>query len=264
MQTITQRLAQELGVKDHQVEAAVNLLDEGSTVPFIARYRKEVTGGLDDTQLRNLEERLRYLRELDERRATILKSIEEQGKLTPELEADINAADTKTRLEDLYLPYKPKRRTKAQIAREAGLEPLAMALLGDATLNPDTIAAEYLNPDHKIDDTKAALDGARQILMEQFSENAELIGRLREFVWEHVLLRSKVVEGKEEEGHKFSDYFEYEESLKSIPSHRALALFRGRDEGVLQLSLVTKEETEEEGVKKQPHPCEKIIAEEYA
>lgn len=235
--TIEQRIAQELNAREAQVIAAIALLDEGATVPFIARYRKEVTGGLDDTQLRLLEERLGYLRELEERRATVINSIEEQGKMTEALKTAILGADTKTRLEDLYLPYKPKRRTKAQIAREAGLEPLADALFADPTLDPDTEAANYLNPDHEIKDTAAALDGARQILMERFAEDAELLGQLRDYCWEHGLLRAKVIEGKENEAAKFADYFDKAEAIKAVPSHRALAMFRGRSEGFLNLSL---------------------------
>ena len=236
--TIAQRIANELAVKVSQVEAAIALLDEGSTVPFISRYRKEATGGLDDTQLRTLEERLTYLRELDERRVTVLKSIDEQGKLTPELKAAILAADTKTRLEDLYRPYMQKRRTKAQIAREAGLEPLAKALLADPALVPEQEAAQFIDADKGVADAAAALDGARQILMEDFAEDAELVGRLREYLWEQGHMVSKGVEGKEEEGAKFSDYFDHREPLKGVPSHRALALFRGRKEGFLNLSLV--------------------------
>lgn len=235
---IAQIIATELSVRLAQVEAAIALLDEGATVPFIARYRKEATGGLDDSQLRTLDERLVYLRELAERRETVLKSIEEQGKLTPELQALIMAADTKTRLEDLYRPYMKKRRTKAQIAREAGLEPLAKALLADPGMSPEQEAAAHINTEHGIADAAAALDGARQILMEDFAEDAELVGRLREYLWQDGYMVSKVVEGKEEEGAKFSDYFSYREPLKTVPSHRALALFRGRKEGVLNLSLV--------------------------
>ncbi len=264
MNTIAQRIAEELSVQDWQVTAAITLLDEGATVPFVARYRKEVTGGLDDTQLRNLEERLRYLRELEERRETILASISEQDKLTPELEQQIREAETKNRLEDLYLPYKPKRRTKAQIAREAGLEPLAQALLQDPTLDPEATASGYLNPDHAehpIVDTKQALDGARQILMEQFAEDAELLGKLREFLWDSALLVSKVAEGKTEEGAKFSDYFEHNEPLKNMPSHRALALFRGRNEDVLRLSIQLSPE-EETGLTA-THPCEGMIANHF-
>ena len=217
---LAQKIAQELAVQPQQVIAAITLLDEGSTVPFISRYRKEATGGLDDTQLRNLAERLAYLRELDERRETVLKVIDEQGSLTAELKAEILAADTKTRLEDLYRPYMKKRRTKAQIAREAGLAPLAEALLADPTLDPEQQAAGYIDVDKGVADSKAALDGARQIVMEQFAEDAELVGSLREFLWQNGQLRSKVVEGKEQEGAKFSDYFDAAELIKDIPSHR--------------------------------------------
>ena len=234
---IIQTIADELTVGKHQVNAAIELLDEGATVPFISRYRKEVTGGLDDSQLRTLQERLGYLRELEERRVTILKSIDEQGKLTPELKGSILGADTKTRLEDLYLPYKPKRRTKGQIATEAGLEPLADALFNDATLNPETEAASYLNAEHKIDDCKAALDGAKFILMERFSENAELLGQLRDYMLNNAVFNSTVAPGKEQEGSKFSDYFEHSEVVKKIPSHRALAMFRGRREGFLHIKV---------------------------
>jgi len=235
--TLYQTIASELNARPQQVEAAVKLLDEGATVPFVARYRKEVTGGLDDTQLRNLEERLRYIRELDERRTTVLANIQEQGKLTPELEGLIQAADSKTRLEDLYLPYKQKRRTKAQIAREAGLEPLAKQLLADPSLLPEATATAYVDADKGVADTAAALDGARQILMEQFAEDAELVGKLREMLWEEAHIKCAVVKGKEEAGAKFSDYFDFSEALKKIPSHRALALFRGRKEGVLSFSI---------------------------
>ena len=234
---ITARIAEELGVRTAQVQSAIGLLDEGATVPFIARYRKEVTGGLDDTQLRHLESRLGYLRELEDRRATVLDSIREQGKLTSELEQDILAADTKTLLEDLYLPYKPKRRTKAQIAREAGLEPLALTLLSNPELNPDAEAAGYLNPEAGIADAAAALDGARQILMERFAENPAIVAELREKIWRDGVLVAKVAAGKEQEGAKFRDYFEYEEAIAKIPSHRALALYRGRNEGILDLHL---------------------------
>ncbi|TXH35682.1 MAG: RNA-binding transcriptional accessory protein [Rhodospirillaceae bacterium] len=241
MPSIEARIATELNARDAQVKAAVELLDGGATVPFIARYRKEVTGGLDDIQLRTLDERLRYLRELEERRTAILKSVEEQGKLTPELEKDIRFADNKARLEDLYLPYKPKRRTKAQIAREAGLEPLADLLLGDPTKTPETEAAAFIDAEKGVADTKAALDGAMQILMERFAEDADLIGRLRDFVWENARLVSKVVEGKADAGAKFSDYFDAAEPIAKIPSHRALALFRGQKEEVLTLALVMDE-----------------------
>ncbi|MFO1388386.1 Tex family protein [Cellvibrio sp.] len=266
--SIFKRIADELTVQEQQVSAAVALLDEGATVPFISRYRKEVTGGLDDGQMRVLEERLRYLRELEERRASILKSIIEQEKLTPELERDINLADTKNRLEDLYLPYKPKRRTKGQIAKEAGLEPLAEALMADPTLNPEVEAAKYLNAEHKIDDTKAALDGAKYILMEKFSEDAELLGRLRNFLTQEGTLSARAVAGKEtdttQEVQKFRDYFEHDEPLKSVPSHRALAMFRGRNEGVLTLAIKVGDETTVLALNKQAgHPCETMIGEHW-
>jgi uncharacterized protein len=234
---IIARIAEELGVRAQQVRATVELLDEGATVPFIARYRKEATGGLDDGQLRTLEVRLGYLRELEERRQTVLDSIREQGKLTPELEQAILAADTKTLLEDLYLPYKPKRRTKAQIAREAGLEPLALDLLANPALAPEAEAAKYLNPEHGVDDAAAALEGARQILMERFAEDAALLGELREKLWSEAILVASVAEGKEQAGAKFRDYFDYAESIAKLPSHRALALLRGRNEDVLNLTL---------------------------
>ena len=256
---IIQRIAEELTIKPQQVSATIALLDEGATVPFIARYRKEVTGALDDTQLRTLQERLTYLRELEERREVILNSIREQDKLTPELEQEINVAETKTRLEDLYLPYKPKRRTKAQIAREAGLAPLAEALLNDPTQIPETLAQNYLNTEHQINDAKAALEGARQILMEQFAEAAELVGELREYVWLHGVVQSTVVAGKEEEGAKFADYFAYAEAINKIPSHRALALFRGRKEGVLLLQLKLDTETSNEN-SKEFNACETKVA----
>lgn len=234
---VTQRIAEELSVNPKQVNAAIALLDEGATVPFISRYRKELTGGLDDTQLRFLEERLYYLRELNDRRATILASIASQDKLTPELENAINAADTKTLLEDLYLPYKPKRRTKAQIAREAGLEPLADALLADRTLIPETIAAAYIDAEKGVPDIAAVLEGARQIIMERISEDAELLAELRERIWQKGVLHSTVATGKEQEGEKFKDYFDYQEAINKIPSHRALALFRGQNENMLTLIL---------------------------
>lgn len=230
-------IAQELKVKISQVETAIQLLDEGATVPFIARYRKEATEGLDDIQLRFLAERLLYLRELDERRLVVLNSIREQEKLTPELEQNILAADSKTRLEDLYLPFRPKRRTKAQIAIEAGLEPLAHALWKDPTLDPEEQASQFINVEHAIEDTKAALEGARHILMEQFAEDAHLINELREYLWQHAIVRSVGSSKKKEAINKFSDYFEYSEAIKKIPSHRALALFRGRRESVLQVTL---------------------------
>ncbi len=257
MNSISRRIADELGVREQQVNATVALLDEGATVPFIARYRKEITGSLDDSQLRTLEERLRYLRELEDRRGTILNSIEEQGKLTDELRTAIEAADTKNRLEDLYLPYKPKRRTKAQIAKEAGLEPLADALFDDPTLDPETTAAGYLNAEAGIDDAKAALDGARYILMERFAEDAELLGALRDFVWQEGQLKVTVVDGKENEGAKFRDYFDHIEPLKKVPSHRALAILRGRNEGILAYSLVMGDAEDD---RRQPHPAEQRIA----
>jgi protein Tex len=256
MRRIEDIIAVEIGCQPRQVEATVALLDEGATVPFIARYRKEATGGLDDTQLRNLDERLRYLREMEDRRAAILKSITEQEKLTPALEKQINEADTKTRLEDLYLPYKQKRRTRAQIAREAGLEPLADGLLNDPTLTPEDEAAKYLNSEHKVESAKDALDGAKQILMERFAENADLLTRLRTWLWEKGEVQAKVAPGKEQEGIKFRDYFDHHETLAGIPSHRALALFRGRNEGILHIGMVLPEELESAI----PHPCESMVA----
>jgi len=238
MVTIEARIATELNADVSQVKAAITLLDGGDTVPFISRYRKEVTGGLDDTQLRLLDERLTYLRELDDRRSTVLKAIDEQGKLAPALKQSILEADTKTRLEDLYRPYMIKRRTKAQIAREAGLEPLADLLFADPTFPPEETAANYVDADKGVADVAAALDGARQVLMERFAEDAELVGELREHFWDNGLLHSTVVAGKEHEGAKFSDYFDKREAIKDIPSHRALAMFRGRSEGILQLLLV--------------------------
>ena len=234
---IASTIAEEIGARPVQVEAAVGLLDEGATVPFIARYRKEVTGGLDDTQLRDLETRLAYLRELEDRRATILASIEEQGKLSDELRADIEGADSKARLEDLYLPYKPRRRTRAQIAREAGLEPLADGLLADPSLVPEEFAAGFVDADRGVADAKAALDGARAILIERWGEDAALVGELREWLAREGLIRSKVIEGKETAGEKFRDYFDHAEPLAKIPSHRLLALFRGRREEFLALDL---------------------------
>jgi uncharacterized protein len=238
MPAIIEVIAQELAVAPRQVATAAALLDDGATVPFIARYRKEATGGLDDTQLRQLESRLGYLRELEDRRAAVLKSIDGQGKLDDALRAEIDAADNKQRLEDLYLPFKPKRRTKAQIAREAGLEPLADALLADPIRGPEQQAAAYVDAGKGVADVAAALEGARQILMERFAEDPELTGRLRERLWEQGILVSRVMDGKEQEGAKFSDYFDYREPLRRIPSHRALALFRGRNQGILALDLL--------------------------
>ncbi|MCE1182279.1 MAG: RNA-binding transcriptional accessory protein, partial [Rhodocyclales bacterium] len=260
---IEHRIAIELNVRPAQVNAAIQLLDEGATVPFIARYRKEVTGGLDDTQLRTLEERLTYLRDLEDRRTAILASIEEQGKLTPELKAEINNAETKQRLEDLYLPYKQKRRTKAQIAREAGIEPLALALLDNPELTPDDEAEKFLNAEAGFADTKAVLDGARQILMEKFAEDADLLRQLREYLTEHGQVRSQVIEGKELEGAKFRDWFDFAEPIESMPSHRALALLRGRNEGFLSVSLALDSELDEENIKPGPNPCEQRIAARY-
>lgn len=236
-ESLSRIIADELSVKPQQVLSAITLLDEGNTVPFVARYRKEVTGGLDDTQLRQLETRLSYLRELNDRRQTILKSIEEQGKLTPELRSSINETQSKTELEDLYLPYKPKRRTRGQIAIENGLEPLADLLWNEPQNNPEEAATAYINAEKGVDDTKAALDGARYILMERFSEDAGLLAKVRQYLWKNAHLVAKVIEGKEAEGAKFSDYFDHHEPIANVPSHRALAMFRGRNEGILQLSL---------------------------
>ncbi|WP_312143209.1 MULTISPECIES: Tex family protein [Stutzerimonas stutzeri subgroup] len=258
MDSINSRIANELGVRPQQVAAAVALLDEGSTVPFIARYRKEVTGSLDDTQLRNLEERLRYLRELDERRVSILASIEEQGKLTPELKREIDLADTKTRLEDLYLPYKQKRRTKGQIALEAGLGELADALFGNPDLTPEQQAERFVDAEKGFADVKAVLEGAKYILMERFAEDADLLAKLRDFLKHNATLSARVVPGKESEGAKFSDYFEHDEVLKNTPSHRALAIFRGRNEGILSVSLKVGDE-----VPGSMHPGEGMIGERF-
>ncbi|EIB97374.1 Tex family protein [Pantoea sp. Sc1] len=237
MNVLSQIIASELQARPEQVDAAVRLLDEGNTVPFIARYRKEVTGGLDDTQLRQLETRLSYLRELEERRQSILKSIDEQGKLTDDLARAINTTLSKTELEDLYLPYKQKRRTRGQIAIEAGLEPLADTLWQDPSHTPEQLAAQYVDADKGVADVRAALDGARYILMERFAEDAALLAKVRNYLWKNAHLVSRVVEGKEEAGAKFRDYFDHHEALSSVPSHRALAMLRGRNEGVLQLSL---------------------------
>lgn len=255
---IETRIAKAVGASDDQVRAAVNLLDEGATVPFIARYRKEVTGGLDDTQLRDLQEQLIYQRELEERRASILQALSDSGKLTEELERDIWAADTKQRLEDLYLPYKPKRRTRAQVAREAGLEPLAMMLWEDPMRDPETQAAAFVNPDKGVADVRAALDGARDILAEVFFENADMLEELREFLWKKAYLVSKVVPEKETDpaAAKYSDYFDYDEPIETVPSHRALAVFRGRQEGLLTVKVLLTEEEEALPV----HPCQALIA----
>lgn len=255
---IETRIAKAVGASVDQVRAAVDLLDEGATVPFIARYRKEVTGGLDDTQLRDLQEQLIYQRELEERRASILQALSDSGKLTEELERDIWAADTKQRLEDLYLPYKPKRRTRARVAREAGLEPLAMMLWEDPMRDPETQAAAFVNPDKGVADVRAALDGARDILAEVFFENADMLEELREFLWKKAYLVSKVVPEKETDpaAAKYSDYFDYDEPIETVPSHRALAVFRGRQEGLLTVKVLLTEEEEALPV----HPCQALIA----
>ncbi|TVK97555.1 RNA-binding transcriptional accessory protein [Shewanella algae] len=260
MHNIAQIIAQELNVREQQVAATISLLDEGATVPFVARYRKEVTGGLDDTQLRNLHTRLGYLRELNDRRQVILSSIEAQGKLTAELKHAINEADSKTRLEDLYLPYKPKRRTKGQIAIEAGIEPLADAIYaaaGNADMNPEQAAEAYLNPAAGFADAKAVLDGARYILMERIAEDAELLAKVRSHLQQSAVIESRLIAGKEKEGAKFRDYFEHTEKLSSVPSHRALAMLRGRNEGVLSLSMNADPEAEA----KAGSYCEVLIAE---
>ena len=255
---IETRIAKTVGARVDQVRAAVTLLDEGATVPFIARYRKEATGGLDDTQLRDLQEHLIYQRELEERRAAILTALSESGKLTEELERDIWGADTKQRLEDLYLPYKPKRRTRAQIAREAGLEPLAKLLWEDPLRDPETEAEAFVNADKGVADVRAALDGARDILAEIFYENADMLEELREFLWKKAYLVSKVVPEKETDpaAAKYSDYFDYDEPIETVPSHRALAVFRGRQEGLLTVKVLLTEEEEALPV----HPCQELIA----
>ncbi|MFJ5075310.1 Tex family protein [Streptomyces sp. NPDC088553] len=257
--SIEARIAEELGVRERQVKAAVELLDGGSTVPFIARYRKEATEMLDDAQLRTLEERLRYLRELEDRRSAILDSVREQGKLTEELEARIRAADTKARLEDIYLPFKPKRRTKAQIAREAGLGPLAEGLLADPSVEPAAAAAAFVDAEKGVADAAAALEGARAILAETFSEDADLIGELRERMWGRGRLVAKVREGQEEAGSKFADYFDFTEPFTALPSHRVLAMLRGEKEDVLSLDLEPEEPSELPG----PSSYEGIVASRF-
>ncbi|MDF2179241.1 Tex family protein [Aliiglaciecola sp. CAU 1673] len=257
---IIEKIASELSVSPQQIQAAVQLLDEGATVPFIARYRKEATNGLDDTQLRTLEQRLGYLRELEDRRQVILKSIAEQEKLSAELEQKILAADNKTELEDLYLPYKPKRRTKGQIAIEAGLEPLANQLFGDPIQDPETLATQYIDVDKGVADSKAALEGARYILMERFAEDADLLQKIRQSLLQQAHIQAKVVAGKEKEAAKFTDYFDHSELLNKAPSHRALAMFRGRNEGLLQVSLVSDPANEEGD--RSSH-CEGIIASHF-
>jgi len=260
MKPINLRIAEELSVREQQVAAAISLLDSGATVPFVARYRKEATGALDDAQLRTLEERLKYLRELDERRTAILDSISQQGKLDAGLKQAIDAADTKTRLEDLYLPYRPKRRTKAQIAREAGLEPLADALLARPDQSPDGVARRYVEPGKGVSDAAAALEGARAILVERFAEDATLIGTLREEVWSRGRLCSRVRAGKAEPGAKFADYFDFSEPLAKLPSHRILALFRGEKEEVLILELLPDPAAPDRG---EPGTFERQIANRF-
>ncbi|SCG17390.1 uncharacterized protein GA0070610_3701 [Micromonospora echinofusca] len=258
--SVHQRIADELGVAERQVRAAVELLDGGATVPFIARYRKEATGLLDDTQLRTLEERLRYLRELDERRAAVLESVRGQGKLDEALEAQIMAADSKSRLEDIYLPYKPKRRTRAQIAREAGLEPLAESLLTDPSQDPREAAAGYVDAEKGVADPAAALEGARAILIERFAEDADLIGTLREQMWSRGRLVSRVRDGQEAAGAKFADYFDFAEPYPKLPSHRILAMFRGEKEGVLDLTMEPEEAGDADAVPTGPSRYEAVIA----
>jgi uncharacterized protein len=258
--TITQTIASELSVRLQQVSAAIQLLDDGNTVPFVARYRKEVTGGLDDTQLRNLDSRLTYLRELEDRRQTILKSINDQGKLTPELEKQITETDSKNRLEDLYLPYKPKRRTKGQIAIEAGLEPLAELLWEHPEHQPEVEAVRFVSADNGIADTKAALDGARAIIMERIAEDASLIEKVRVYLTKHAQLQARVIDGKQQQGEKFKDYFEHNEVMSKVPSHRALAMLRGRNEGILSLSM-NADPQQDDSIRSSY--CETIIAEHY-
>ncbi len=259
---IEQRLAIELAVRPAQVIATIELLNDGATVPFIARYRKEITGGLDDTQLRQLLERLTYLRELEDRRATVLNSIQEQGKLTDELKGQVENATTKQDLEDIYLPYKQKRRTKAQIAKEAGIEPLATDLLSNPNLIPEEAAESYIREDLGFGDVKVVLDGARQILMERFAEDAKLIGQLRQFYKDQCLIKSELIKEKEVEGAKYQDWFDFSESYAQIPSHRALALLRARNEGILKVGLVLPFELDEQR-KLEAHPCEQMIARQF-
>lgn len=263
MQNIAHIIAHELNVKEQQVTSTIKLLDDGATVPFVARYRKEATGGLDDTQLRNLYSRLQYLRDLNERREVILSSIDTQGKLTAELSHALKTADSKTRLEDLYLPYKPKRRTKGQIAIEAGLAPLADALLADRQGNLEAIASQYINEAANVGDVKATLDGARFILMERFAEDAELLQKIRRHISQHAVIESKLVKGKEKQAAKFRDYFEHSEKLLKVPSHRALAMLRGRNEGALSLSLNVDPEQEGASAANRSSYCVVIIAEHF-
>ena len=255
-QRIVSLLTKDISARSTQVEAAINLMDSGATVPFIARYRKEVTGGLDDGQLRLLQDRLLYLRELEERRQTVLSSIETQGKLTPELDEALQAAGTKQEIEDLYLPFKPRRRTRAQIAKDAGLEPLADALFNVPTLDPEAKAVEFVNESKGVKTVREALNGARDILAERFSEDAKLLAKVRDFMKKNSFVVSEVIEGKESEGEKYKDYFDYDEEFQSVPSHRALAMFRGRQEGILKLSLLLTEKEESQKL----HPCQMMIA----
>nr|VFK41596.1 MAG: uncharacterized protein BECKTC1821E_GA0114239_101237 [Candidatus Kentron sp. TC] len=266
MKTINQRIADELGVGEEQIAAAVQLLDEGATVPFIARYRKEVTGGLTDTHLRLLDELLQQLRELEDRRETVLRTIREQGKLTPELEASIMGAETRTRLEDIYLPYRPKRRTKASIAREAGLEPLAMTLLQDPSQSPEQIAASFIDAEKGVTDADAALEGARHILSDVISEDATLVGRVRESLWREGVCRSSVIEGKEREGQKFSDYFDFDQPMDRLPSHRVLALLRGKSLGILRIGLEHARDLADKGKNEPESPpfCESLIRDHFS
>lgn len=257
---IVEKIAQELQVQAQQVQAAVKLLDEGSTVPFIARYRKEATNGLDDIALRKLEQRLTYLRDLEDRRKVIIKSIEEQEKMTPQLKSSLLGAENKTELEDIYLPFKPKRRTKGQIAIELGLEPLANALFDNPQLDPESEAQTFVKENAEISDTKAALDGAKYILMERFAEDAQLLQKIRQHLNKHAHIKSQVIAGKENEGSKYKDYFSHTEFLKKIPSHRSLAMFRGRNESILQVSLDADPEKDEGD---RSSYCEQIIAEHF-
>ena len=262
LKSINQRIAEELGVREEQVEATVQLLDGGATVPFVARYRKEVTGGLTDIHLRLLHERLGQLRDLEARRETVLRSIQEQGKLVPQLEAEILAAQTRTRLEDLYLPYRPKRRSKASIAREAGLEPLAMALFKKTTQIPEQVASSFVDPSKGINDVAAALDGARYILADVIAEDATLVGQVRESMWENGMFQSRLVKGKELEGEKFSDYFNSDQAIKKLPAHRVLALLRGKELGVLRLGLEHGRDVD--NVSKAPAYCETMVCRHFA
>nr|VFK59349.1 MAG: uncharacterized protein BECKTC1821F_GA0114240_103216 [Candidatus Kentron sp. TC] len=266
MKTINQRIADELGVGEEQIAAAVQLLDEGATVPFIARYRKEVTGGLTDTHLRLLDEVLQQLRELEDRRETVLRTIREQGKLTPELEASIMEAETRTRLEDIYLPYRPKRRTKASIAREAGLEPLAMTLLQDPSQSPEQIAASFIDAEKGVTDANAALEGARHILSDVISEDATLVGRVRESLWREGVCQSSIIEGKEREGQKFSDYFDFDQPMDQLPSHRVLALLRGKSLGILRIGLEHARDLADKGKNEPESPpfCESLIRDHFS